>query len=519
MRIALALWCCACLAAAELLPGWPQPLPRADLPPSAWRRDGGELLALDAAGGVRWRRALSPGALLWTGSGGALLADERGLRRIGPEGDERALPPLPGDVVPLGVDRGAASFAQEHSGWLLPAAADGPPERIELGAEALGPALADGGESLWLTMLHLVHHRAGAITRHRHGLAAGRGWRLARDAGGRPLALAPDGRAWLLPPYRPGADDERLGRAAAPAADAPRAARLCAALRRGDWAQAQELAAGTAERAAVAMYAREAVPAGADDLAPMPRDPAEALLPQAAWSGGQAPRARAAAVPAGPPAGVDRERPLADADGPWPPEQAPLRTADGLVLGLRSWSVGDDGERAAATCRDDGATRWFSRWLPEPGLGAPARFLDIRQGRLVVGEGDARLLLFDLGDGAPRLDVRLRRLPVLPGRTWPCGDGAVVLHPPGRDDRLGWIGADGGERDEVLPAPARWVLGLPDGEAWLALEDGRTLAARGPGGWRAIALPAALAAARWPRPVDGGIAADGRRWPWRVASP
>lgn len=519
MRPALLLLCCAWLAAGELLPGWPQPLPPAADPPPAWRRADGRLAALAGDGSVRWSIDLAPGAQVWPGDGGALLADDRGLRWIAADRGERPLPPLPSDIVPLGVDRGAASFAQDLGGWLLPADAGAPPVRIELGAVALGPALADGRESLWLTMHHLVHNRDGLLTRHRHGLAAGRGWSLRRDADGRPQVTAPDGHRWLVPPYVPGADDERLGAAAPLPSDAPRDRRLRDALRRGDWPGAARLAIGTAEQAAVAMYARGPVPDGVDDLAPMPRDPAEALLPEEAWSGGQAPRARPHVRPAGPPAGCDRDRPLDDGAADWPEDPEAQHTGDGLVLGLRSWKVVDDGERVTATCRDDGRPRWFTRWLSEPGLGAPARFIDIRQGLLLVGEGDARLLLLDLGDGSVGLDVRLRRLPVMPGRTWAAGAGAVVLHPPGRDDHVGWIGADGSERDEILPAPARWILGLPDGEVWLALQDGRCLAARGPGSWRPIALPAGLAQARAARLVDGGVAGDGRRWPWRSTSP
>jgi hypothetical protein len=288
------------------------------------------------------------------------------------------------------------------------------------------------------------------------------------------------------------------------------------ALRRRDWAGAAALAVGTAEHAALAMYARLPVPPGAGDLSPLPRDPAETTLPEAGWSGAQAPRARPAVTPSGPPAGCDRNRPLVDAADAWPEEIDAQRTIDGLVLGMRSWQVEDDGERVTASCRDDGTLRWYTRWLPEPGLGAPARFLSLCQGRLLVGEGDARLLILDLGDGSVTCDVRLRRLPVLPGRTWPRGDGAVVLHPPGRDDHLGWIAADGSETDELLAASARWVLTLPDGEVWLSLRDGRTVAGSTPGAWRPISLPADLARGRSARVVEGGVAAGERRWVWRT---
>jgi hypothetical protein len=516
MRIAALLTCCACLVASDLLPGWPIPLPAVALPDPAWRKADGALLALDATGAVRWRLALSPGCQLWPGEGGVLLADDHGLRWLGPDQETLTLPPLPGDVQPLGVDRGIASFAQERVGWLLDPRSTAKPERIVLGGEALGPALADGQESLWLTMHELVHSESGVRTVQRHGLAAGRGWRLARDRQARPLVLAPDGRAWRLPPWQAGADDERLGRPLLVTADAPRDLRMREALRRRDWDAAETLAVGTAEHAALAMYALRPVPPGAGDLSPLPRDPAETTLPEAGWSGGQAPRARPAVIPSGPPAGCDRDRPLLDSADTWPEEAEAQRTIDGLVLGMRSWQVEDDGERATASCRDDGTLRWYTRWLPEPGLGAPARFLALSQGCLLVGEGDARLLILDLGDGTVHLDARLRRLPVLPGRTWPRGDGAVILHPPGRDDHLGWIAADGSETDELLAASARWVVTLPDGEVWLSLQDGRTVAGSAPGAWRPITLPAELAGARSARLVEGGVAAGVKRWAWRT---
>jgi hypothetical protein len=518
MRVTVLLAVCACLAGSELLPGWPQPVPGCTLPPPAWRREGGELLALDASGTVRWRLQLSPGCQVWPGTGGVLVADDTGLRWFGADRESRTLPPLPSDVLPLGVDHGVASFAQAHDGWRLDPGPDMPPTRIALGAEALSPALIAGRESLWLTMHALVHSDGTVRTVHRHGLAVGRGWRLVRDAQARPLVLAPDGRAWLLPPYRAGVDDERLGRDPAMTADAPRDVRMRDALRRHDWPAAQALAAGTAEHAAVAMYAGWPMPPGARDLAPMPRDPAEACLPEAGWSGGQAPRARPAFTPTLPD-DLDRDHPLRDQAEPWPTPEDAQRTPIGLMLGLRSWLVEDDGERATASCRDDGALRWYTRWLPEPGLGAPGRFLAIADGRLLIGEGESRLIILDLGDGSVRLDMRPRRVPVLPGRTWPHAHGAIVLFPPGRDNHLGWIdGRDGSDHDEPLPSPARWVLALPDGEVWLSLYDGRTLAGTAPGAWRPIDLPEAVRLASDARVVDGGIAAAGQRWTWRTAS-
>lgn len=515
MRFAGLLVLAAALGAAELLPGWPVALPDFRAPPPAWRQEGGALVALAPDGRELRREPLRPGSLVWAGDGGALIADGDGLRGLDPRGGSGALPPLPRDVVPLGVDRGTASFAQGRSGWRLDRGPGALPQRIALPDEPLGPALVAGGESLWLTMLHLVHHDGATTTAHRHGLAAGRGWRLGRDAAGAPLVLAPDGRAWALPPWQPGPDDERLGRPIAPAADASREVRLREALRRHDWTAARTLAIGTAEHAALALYAGWPVPPGAADLAPIPRDPADTALPEAGWSGGAAPRARPAPQSDGPPAGIDRDRPLADADEPWDEDEAPQRTVDGLVVGQQAWQLVDDGERVTATCRDGAGLRWFSRWLPEPDLGAPAHFLDLRPGRLLVGAGDARLLILDAGNGVVLCDVRPQRVPVLPGRTWPRGDGAVVLHPPGRDDHLGWLSAPGREQDETLPAPARWLMVLPDGEVWLALADGRCLAGSAPGAWRPLALPEGLRLARAPRPVAGGVAAEGRRWPWR----
>jgi hypothetical protein len=478
MRLLL-LVICAALGAGEglPLPGWPEPLAEAALPPPAWSREGGVLLALAGDGAVRWRRPLQPGAQLWTGAGGVLLADDRGLRWLDEAGEERALPPLPSDVMPLGVDGAVAFFAQEFTGWRL----DGAPARVILPGVPLGAPLAAGSTSLWLTERHLVWWDGGAPVAHRHGLPAGLGWSLARDQQGAPLVLAPDRRAWAIPSYRPGADDERLGLPVTTPPDADRATRLRHALVRGDWDAAGRLAIGTAERAALALYAGRPAPPGAEDLAPLPRDPRELCLPEPAWTSAVAP---------------------------------PQRNRDGLVVGLRSWQVEDDGERTMAVCRDDGRLRWYARWLGDGGLAVPGRSLVLADGRLLIGEGDSRLLILDAGNGAVQLDVRPRRLPLLPGRTWPRAEGAVVLFPPGRDDRLGWIGRDGSERDEFLPAAARWLLVLPDGEVWLALVDGRALAGDGPGRWRDLQLPAGLVSAREVRLVEGGVAAGSQRWKW-----
>jgi hypothetical protein len=282
------------------------------------------------------------------------------------------------------------------------------------------------------------------------------------------------------------------------------------ALARGDWDAAGRIAVGTAERAALALYAGRPPPPGADDLAPLPRDPRELCLPEPSWSSAVAPRARSQPLPAVPARQVLAAQPEAHAES----ENPPLRNRDGLVVGLRSWQVEDDGERTTAVCRDDGRLRWYTRWLSDGGIAVPGRSLVLADGRLLISEGDSRLLILDAGTGAVQLDVRPRRLPLLPGRTWARPDGAVVLFPPGRDDRLGWIGRDGGERDEFLPAAARWLLVLPDGTVWLALVDGRTLAGDGPGTWRELQLPAGLAGAREVRLVEGGVAAGAQRWAW-----
>ncbi len=511
MRALLPLILAAVAAAAELLPGWPRTLPQPEIPPPAWARRDGHLVAVAPDGGERWRLALAPGAQVWTGDGGALVADATGLRLVDAAGTARGLPPLPGDVAPLGVDRGTASFTQGSAGWLLPP--EGAAQRIALGEEALAPALVAGDESLWLTMRHLVHHSVEGTVLHRHGLPVGRGWSLRRGADGRPLVLSPAGLGWSVPAYQPGEDDERLGIVRPLPPDAPRERRLRAALAARDWLAAQALATGTAERAALARWAGWRLPPGAEDLDPVPRDPAEAALPERAWTGAAAPRARSTALRAMPDT-LDRDRPLAGPGEAHEEPPAAERTAAGLAQGRLVWLAEDDGERAIATCREDGRPLWYTRWLPEPGLVAPGRSLALVDGRLLVGEGDARLLVLDAGDGATEHDLRPRRLPVLPGRTWPTPDGVVVLYPPGRDDRLGWIGRDGSERDESLPAPARWVLATPDGEVWAALTDGRVLAARSPGAWRPISLPPALVGARGAALHPDGVLADGRLWRW-----
>lgn len=493
------------------VPGWPQALGSAPPPaPAPWRRSPRHLLRL-AGDAVVWQVPLAAGAQVFAGERGALIADEAGLRYLDAAGRAIALPPLPGGAGILGVADDQACFAQDRRAWRLAPAAGTAAASIELPGEALAAPLGGGGASLWLTAQHLVLWTAdGTVHRHRHGLPAGRGWRLVRAADGVPLVAAPDGRAWAVPPWRPGDDDERLGLADGAGA----AAAWRAALRRGDWPRARELAADGRARALTAFYAGDAVPPEAAQLAPVPEDPAELTLPEMAWLAAAAPRVRRAAPPAAP-AGRDRARPLHEQAEPWPEAVPERRDRDGLHRGLRSWHVHDDGERVEVQCREDGTLRWFARWLPEPGLAAPGRSLALSGERLLVGEGDARLRILDAGSGTLLHDLRPRRLPVLPDRTQPLPDGAVVLHPPGGDDRLGWLTAQG-ERAERLAAPARWVLALPDGEVWTALADGRVFAAAAPGRWQELHLPAALAQAQAPRLVEGGIAAGAQRWRWRT---
>ncbi len=510
--LCLVLCLCGSLGALDGLPrpGWPQPLAEPSLSPPAWARAEGELRALAADGTVRWRRELLPGAQLWPGRGGTLLADARGLRWLQADGSERVLPPLPVDVLPLGVDGEVAFFAQGAGGWRLNGAA----AHVTLPDEPLGTPLADGHASLWLTAWHLVWWDGSETVRHRHGLPAGRGWSLARAADGSPLVLAPDGHAWAIPPWQSGDDDERLGLPVVTPAGADRATRMRHALMHQDWPTAAGLAVGTAERAALALYADWPPPPGCADLAPIPCDPGELLLPEPAWRRAVAPRARAVPQPTVPTQRSDT--PLLDAAEACRPADSPAqRNRDGVVVGLRSWLVEDDGERTTAVCRDDGRLRWYVRWVSAGDCVVPGRSLALESGRLIVSEGDAHLIILDAEIGTVLLDVRPRRLPLLPGRTWPLPDGAVVLYPPGRDDRLGWFERSGAEHEEFLPAAARWLLALPDGEVWLSLVDGRTLAAHARGTWLPINLPTELAAAREVRLVDGGVAAGERCWRWR----
>lgn len=524
-------------------PGWPVPAPNAALAEErdpdgcALQRSGRHLVMTDRSGLPAWQQLLEAGARTWTSADAALVADARGWRWVGLGGASQPLPPLPSGVDTLGVDGGAAFFAIGNRGWRLEllgsvwraegeAAATFPaarPAEVDLGDEPLGRPLSGDHACLWLTMHRLVWWTGGAAHTVRHGLPAGRGWSLARGADGRVLVLAADGRSWAVPAWKPGdtGADERLG-LGVPAEAAP-AMRFRAALAARDWPAARILAGDAADRAALAMYSGEPPPAGADDLPALPRDPAELPLPATAWSGSQAPWARPEPLP-GPPTGYDRLHPLLDQSDAGPDEAVPARTRDGLAIDARTWLAGDDGERAELACRDDGRLRWSARWLPEPGLGAPSRALALADGHLLVGEGDARLLAFAAGDGAPALDVRPRRTPVLPGRTWlrlRAGGvaGAIVLHPPGLDDRLGWIAADGAERGERLAQRARWLLSLPDGMRWIAFADGTARALDDSGvdaTWQDLHLPAdLLASSDPPRLVEGGVAAGSRRWPWR----
>ncbi|MCX8040259.1 MAG: hypothetical protein N3B15_06795 [Planctomycetota bacterium] len=505
MRWALWAVAAAVLAGERLpLPGWPVPGDR-PLPAIGWAAVPGAVLALDADGAVRRRVPLAPGGQAWIGRGGVLVADDRGLRWLDDAGSERRLPPLPPGVQPLGVDGAAAFFARDQIGWRLDQG--GARQHLVLPEPPIGCPLACGPASLWLTMHHLVWWDGELQVAHRHGLPAGRGWRLAWAEGEQPVILAPDGRLWLVPPYAPGADDERLGREPQPPADPEAAWR--AALRRGAWSEAARLAATAEQRAAVAWYAGSPSPA-----APAALIPGEASwwsLPSEAWPWGCAPWA-GSLLPRVPTARA--AAPLADAAQPAPEQPALRALPQGLLRGALSWRISDDGERVTLACRDGERERWFRRWLSPEELQAPAWSLSWQSGWLVVVEGDARLLIVDAGTGRLAVDLRPRRAPLAPGRLWPLPGGALCLAPPGREDRLIWMLGDE-ELVEPLPERARWLLVLPDGEAWLALRDGRAFAARAPGQWRELALPPALLAAEGPELGEGGILAEGRLWRWR----
>lgn len=498
----------ALLVAGEPLPwpGWPQP---ADLPlpaPAGWVAVPGALLALAEDGSVRRRLPLAPGAQAWTAAEGALVADDRGLHWIGADGESRPLPPLPSGVHPLGIAGGAAFFAREARVWRLEA--DGRLTSAELPEPPLAAPLAAAATTWWLTPWHLVWWDGGAApVAHRHGLPAGRGWALAWAADGTPLVTAPDGRQWAVPPYRAGEDDERLGRPGARGRDA--AASWRAALAAGDWDEAARLAVTPWQRAATAWYAGAPDPAAEGDL--LPEDPAWLAVPADGWPHACAPWAGMLlpAVPA-----RRAEPPLADAPRPWaaPPVAA---VPGGIAVAERRWRLDDDGERVTLACEERGRLRWRRHAVSPAPLAAPAWSFAWQDGWLVLAEGDAWLWLVEGGTG--RLHARLpaRRLPLVPGCAWPLPGGrAVLLGPPGRDDHLAWLAPDR-EELEALPAPARWLLALPDGELWLALRDGRALAGRAPGAWRPLALPAALVAAERAHLAPGGIAADARLWPWR----
>lgn len=489
-------------------PGLPQLAPNAaeSDPASAMRRSGQHLVCTDDAGLVTWQLLLEPNAQVWPSSDAAVVAESRGWRWLDHSGASHALPPMPAEVTTLGVDGGAAFFAKGSRGWRLgltgkagAAFSAERPQSLELDGEPLGAPLAGDGACLWLTMRSVVWWTGGAVVTLAHGLPAGRGWHLARGGAGVALILAPDGQAWAMSARKPGEN---------PPGDIFRAA-----LVRGDWVAARGLASDAAALAALAFYAGEAVPSGASDL--LPRNPAELGLPASAWSGSVAAWARPAVVPALP-ASYDRSRPLMDASEPYPAAVEVRRTQEGLVLGQRNWQVSDNGERAEATCHEDGRLRWNARWLPEPGLAAPARSVALTDGYLLIGEGDSRLMAFAADTGLPALDVRPRRLPVLPGRTWLRSGhaGAVVLFPPGLDDQLGWFDADGSERVDKLATSARWLLCLGDATIWLALVDGsaRTLS---DGVWKPLILPPELIASPdQPRLVEGGVAAGARLWRW-----
>jgi hypothetical protein len=411
------------------------------LPPARWALPQGWLLALDAWGRVRWQQAVGVGQQVVTGHDGACLRDGAQAVLFDRDGNRRDLPPLPVHARILGVADGAAWITADSRVWRVGATIT----EIPLGEP---PCAAPLDGRLWLTPTACILIDGDRHLRSRHGLPATPGWDVVRDVLGRVVIRADDGRRWLLPPLD---DDpaawERAGRFAALDArgDLPPSIRFRRALRLGQFGEAATLAADARERELVAWYAG----CGPPPAAAWPRDPAELAVPDSAWS----------------------QVLLPGLGG----EPAPVRIVDG------------DGRRMA-----ERVGWWQVRWLAQPFLTAPGRSLAVHDGVVVVGEGDNRVLVLDHARGDLRADLLLRQAPVLPSRTWPRwrGDtvaGLLVLAPPGIDDHLWWIGADG-EHREALPQPALMLDSRRDGRRVVTFSDGRRLerddAHDPPGPWR-----------------------------------
>jgi hypothetical protein len=543
-----------------------RPLPERPRLAIAWRTVPGWLLACDPWEGIVWQHRIDQLATVVAGAGAALVHDSAGLRALTDGGARIALGPVPAGARALAFAGGAAWFATGTCAWRLDLGTRRL-QALELGGKALSPPLVRGERSLWLTAQDLLLFEGDRLrARLRHGLPAEQGWRLG-SLRSQALMFAADGRSWRL-----AALDEQLALAspaerarlliqasrfqeavsalagtAEAGTPAGRTLLLHAHLSLGPahalaamdelLALAQDAQEEIVMRQAALLGASTASPADAlraralsERIAALARANPEALfLPQtltpgplpdlgaapAEWPSGLSGTGYALALEdlGGPAAGPGRRLVAVAEPAPPPLDQyTESRLPDGTTrYRQRQLRLAARIEHKEVRCADDrGRLLWWHRWAGLSLLEAPSTSLMCRGDAVVVVEGQQRMHVISLLTGTQLaesdLDDRLASL----------GDVAVIgrdrlalIGPLGVNTRLVLTGAAAAAIE--LPVPARWLVGV-DGQAWVALQDGRVLAY--PGGI-AVALPAALSTSlSAPTVIADGLVVGDRLYPW-----
>jgi hypothetical protein len=541
-----------------------------------WAAVTGWLLACDPWNLPLWQYRVERSARILTGDGAALLDDGHGLRMVSDLGAVTALPPLPAGAHALAVSGGAAWFCAGSRGYRFDLASAAIASLDLGDEPICPPLVRGRQSLWLLPRDLLLFAGTTAVARLRHGLPVERGWRLsALGDQALIIALdgslwrleslaeqlshatpAEQGRL-LVAAGRYQEAIDRLAADAAALAPAGRTILLAAHLGLGPRHVADQvegilaLAQGVQDEVLI----RQCAYLGALSSAPgHPADPAlartmatavgrlAAAAPDALFSpctlvagtrsdfsepperwphvlSGRGYRRAQEDLGASTPPPLDRDEPVAATPVPAgassaPPEGEERRAADGsTVFRARVLRLSTGiGIKELRCCDRDGALLWRQRWEGLPVLVAPGTLVTCRGAAVFIIEGQRRVRVLDLFDGALLAEHTLADAELVGADFAALPAGRVVqLGPPGVNTRLEFLGLPRTPAVS-LPAPARWLLAL-DGQAVVVLQDGRALSY--PGG-SAVRLPARLCAlAQPPIALTAGLLAGDQLYPWR----
>ena len=170
-------------AAASRLLGWSEPAePPLGLPgavvhsggevvaqPTLFHRQGGRLLGSDGLGGTAWQRPLEQHAQVCVGGSWTAIRGLGGVQVVAVDGQQISLPAVPSQAELVGVAGAAVWFAAGAKVWGLEPRTG---QRLAgfLGDGPLGPPLARGLTSWWLTVQAIVVVGPGMVIPVEHGL-------------------------------------------------------------------------------------------------------------------------------------------------------------------------------------------------------------------------------------------------------------------------------------------------------------------------------------------------------------